>query len=491
MSHWFAKFRFWAAFLPGLLLAGCAAEFDQVKAPAPALRGGRKTVLLFVVDGLAADTLQEGLSSGRLPGTRAFFLRGGSGFPLGLAAFPTLTYPNLSAILTASPVGAEPVLSNHMVLGEPPRIVSFESPVAFGKLRSLVDPESVIGQMEAEGQESASFSYVLGLNASDHMEAGAREGLEYARHDYRDLDDRLLRRLETFLEERDSPAEWPAFIYVHLVGVDGLSHLHGPRSRLVQDYLAWLDRRLKPVFQRLERAERAGFHPVTALTADHGFVESRYFVDLEKALQRIDRHLLITNEARFLGLHFPAETHSDAGIEALLAEARKMNGVEFTAALEGQRLVLESPARRREFALGAPLCPGEPVSLAELPGAEFRCLAAFDEATGLYPYLISNLARFLTAPHHPDALVEAKPEVVFTRQFRGNHGGLTAEELYVPVLLRGAKIAGSGPLRTSDLLKSLREKPALAVASPEAGSLAQDIGEEGRSGPIPGHFLQQ
>jgi hypothetical protein len=114
------------------------------------------------------------------------------------------------------------------------------------------------------------------------------------------------------------------------------------------------------------------------------------------------------------------------------------------------------------FALGPAVCEGEPVSLALLPekgsvvpASAFRCPSGFDEHRGRYPFLVSGIARYLTAPGHPDALVVAKPGVSFVSGMRGSHGGPTAEEVFVPVLLRNASLDGEAPVRTSDLLRFL------------------------------------
>jgi hypothetical protein len=70
-----------------------------------------------------------------------------------------------------------------------------------------------------------------------------------------------------------------------------------------------------------------------------------------------------------------------------------------------------------------------------------------------YPFLIASLARYFSAPRHPDALVLAGASYAFTKGFRGHHGGATAREAYVPVLLRNLSLNGNAPVRTSDLLK--------------------------------------
>ncbi len=417
-------------------------------------------MVLFLVDGLSVQALQTAFRQRRMPETRRFFLRENSNFSLGRAAFPSLTYPNIASILTASPVGEQPVLSNHMLLPGG-KVVSFESAKFQPFLRATIDPISVIAELDREGRETASFSYVFGLNADSHMRVGITEGLEYTRHDYQDLDDRLLSNLEALLMERGDARNWPEFIYVHLVGVDGVSHRFGPQSREALAYLSWLDTRMKTVLRTLAAAEKNRHSIVSLLTSDHGFVATKRHVSLGKLLNKSDLGLVVTNESRFLGLFLPAR-RATRELEPVLSAARAVRGVEFTAIRNGAVLEIANGKSRFRFAIGPAVCAGEPVSLAPQDGAlppasaSYRCPSDFDDIHSKHPFLIADLARFLTAPNHPDAIVVAQTDVAFTGKDKGGHGGLTAEEMFVPILLRNAKLAGSGPARTSSLLKILR-----------------------------------
>lgn len=446
-----------AALLAGIfmVLTACA---SGLTVSGPASRASDRTVVLFVVDGLAASALRDALASGRMPATKEFFLRGQAGFTLARASFPTLTYPNLASILTARPVGAQPVISNHMLVGKDK--LNFESHKDHDELRRRVDPISVIETLKQEGRSTASFSYVLGMNSPVHMEAGLEEGLNYTRQDFQSLDERLLLSLEDFLIDGRRPAEWPEFIYVHLVGVDGTAHHHGIQSKDTQDYLAWLDEQLVPVLRLLQRAERGGRAVTTLLTADHGFVDATRFVKLRSFVRKLDPKLTVLNESRFLSLHVP-EGRRPQTLDPLLKKVRERGGVEFTALRTETALELRTRKQLLRFLYGPSVCSGRSYSLAidSLPGRpvpggpRFLCPDAFDQVVQTYPYLVENLATFLHAPHHPDALVIAAPGVSFGGGMPGAHGGPTPEEVMVPLLHRGMELPPStAPIRTSDLL---------------------------------------
>jgi hypothetical protein len=189
-------------------------------------------------------------------------------------------------------------------------------------------------------------------------------------------------------------------------------------------------------------------------------VDTTTFVDAEKAIKKLDPKLVVTNESRFLGLHLAPGQSLDS-LAKSLARLSQLKGVEMTALRRDRSVELHTAAADLSFAYGPAICAGESYSLAvqgrglEQAAAEFRCPEQLDSANPKYPFLVSELTRFLQAPNHPDALVIAKPQVSFTKGSRGSHGGPTADEVIVPVLLRNASFHGAEMQPTSELLKIL------------------------------------
>lgn len=417
----------------------------------------KTTVVLFLVDGLSSPSLQNAINSDSMPATRDFFLSDKAEFTQARATFPTLTYSNIASILTTKNIGDQPIISNHMIVQD--RELDFEKAQFHNKLRELNDPINVFARLKAQGKRSASFAYVFGHNASDFMDAGITEGLEYNKHQYEKLDGRLLRNLKAYLDS-NRPENWPEFIFVHLVGVDGTAHLYGPNSKESKKYLARLDQLLKPVLQKLKSSEANGRKIISLLTSDHGFIETEKYVPLDKFLKQEAPEITVTNESRFLGLHLPNPQYP---IKPLLEKIRRVEGVEFTVLRDRNILSLKTYNNEIHFAYGPSTCANESYSLAMLENdsnwqnasLEFECPGQFDQVVQPYPYLVSNLANFLQAPFHPDALVIAKPHVAFSSGTLGNHGGPTADELFVPLLLRNAQIQSKDPIPTNQLLKIL------------------------------------
>ncbi|MGZ3693593.1 MAG: alkaline phosphatase family protein [Bdellovibrionota bacterium] len=437
-----------------LILSGCAGGIQVESQPLPR---STRTVVLFLVDGLGAKILQAGISAGHMPNTRRFFLRNKAAFAQGQAAFPSLTYPNLSSVLTTLPVGDQPIAANRMVIDG--KTINYESAFSHPDLERVLDPQTVFEKLNKEGRSSASFSYVLGQNATDHMAVGIREGLEYQNHEYRKLDARLLENMEEYLADKGDPAKWPAFIYVHLVGVDGTAHIYGSRSQQTQEYLAWLDQKLAPVFEQLRAGEKRK-QVTTMLTADHGFVDTNRFVNLEKFIRDNNKSIKVTNESRFLGLYLH-KGGSREDFETLLGRIRTVPGVELTVTRRENTLDFSTPNQSLAFAYGPAVCGTASYSLApsvkgnSLAASVFKCPEEFNPAVQPYPFLVAGLSRYLNSANHPDAVVIAKPDTSFTKDHKGNHGGPTADEMLVPILLRNAEMHGEAFPHTSDLLKTL------------------------------------
>lgn len=439
-----------------LTLTSCASGLRDTRHAATPKQRSQRSVALFLVDGLGVNALQAGIAKRLLPNVRGHFLRGKQSFPVGQAGFPTQTYPNLASILTARPIGEQPIVANHVVLPNG-KIADYEAAENHDFLRAQVEPSSVFGRLEAEGRETASFSYVLGMSATSHMRTGLTEGLEYSRHDYKALDGRLLDELETMLRERPS-REWPDFLYVHLVGYDATAHMFGSVSPEALDYLNWLDGRLGPVLRLLEMGE-AGRQVLSLLTADHGFIDVKRTVSLRRKLVRADLGLVITNEGRFLGLYPPAGADPLEFAKALQL-ARATSGVELTAWRRENVLEIEGGGKRYRFLTGPAAC-GFPVSLS-LEGGPYQCARSFDGGMGAtYPFLVSQLVRYFSAQGAAQALVIAKPGISFAKGQAAAHGGPTASETFVPALLRGATLLAEGPVPTSDLLRVLEQRQAL------------------------------
>lgn len=403
-----------------------------------------KTTVLFLIDGLGANSLSSALKQHPLSGIRHHFNLNVENFQLGRATFPTLTYPNITSLLTSLPMNQHPIIGNQIVLGK--RTVDFELPLNYTLLNKSIEPFSIFQKLKEKNKTSASFSYLFGQNATFHEDFKITYSLEYQLKEYGDLDQRLINSLYTFLKSR-SANEWPRFIYVHLIGFDGHAHLYGPNASKTLSYLSKLDTSLEKVFRILEK-NNTSEHPVeTILTADHGFLESNNYIDIDRHINDLGEKVTTLNEHRYLAFYRKTKLTDDE-FSDLLDPIIKSNGIDFVAQRQENSIIVKSSATSFEIKYGPQVCPRYSFSIKVGSSEKFLCPDDLDGdvINSDLPYLMSDLSVFFNSPVRPDAIVLAKSGYGFTRNAKGNHGGLSKEEVLVPVLTRNISIGKTGQM---------------------------------------------
>lgn len=430
---------------------GWACTTSPKKSPNNKTAKSDKTTVLFLVDGLGAHSLKEALKAHSLPNLSRHFNITSSEFQVGRASFPTMTYPNITSLLTTHAIDQHPIIGNQIVLGK--RKIDFELPINYTILNKSVEPFSIFQKLKERNQTSASFSYLFGQNATYHQANTLSDSLEYKFKEYLELDLKLVKSLESFLKKQPA-AEWPRFIYVHLIGFDGHAHLYGPNADKTLSYLAKLDSSLEKVFKVLEKGNTTE-HPVeTILTADHGFVDSHNYIDIDRQINAFGEKITTLNEHRHMAFYRTSKLSDDA-FSKHLDPILKTPGLDFVAQRYENSILIKSLATSFEIKYGPQICPQYSFSIKVGASEKFLCPDEFDseESNSEFPYLITNLSVYFNSSIRPDAIVLAKSGFGFTRKAKGNHGGLSKEEVFVPVLTRNISIGQKGQVvKLSELL---------------------------------------
>lgn len=399
-----------------------------------------RTVILFLVDGLSVSTVTEELTAGSLPEMDHYFVGEKKSIYRARSSFPSLTFPAIGSLLAQGAVEKHGIYGNLVLDDE--KIVNYEDPQSFFKANSKIDHENIFSRLESRGFKTVSLDYSFNANAGVGVQlADANAAAAIFEKNYFFVDKSLISSLEELLS-KTKPQEWPDFIYVHLIGIDFTSHDQGPDSLQVRQYLQKLDHELKDVFNMLSEVEKKQQRQViTMLTADHGFDQTvMNYYDVEQALR--DTRMRILNEGRFVGLYFPRDWSQEMR-STFLQEWANKSEVDIVAARSRDNVEI---FRRKETAtfqyIINSLCPNQSYAL-QVDGRPSRCADNLDAVSNqkFYPYFISNLSHYFQAEGHPDAVLIAKPGVSFRMGAGlGQHGGPTARELFVPLLMHGAEL---------------------------------------------------
>ncbi len=399
-----------------------------------------KTTVFFLIDGLPVQTLKTEVQHHRLPQIEKHFLGPGQKLFLAHSVFPSLTYPNISGLLQAMPVHQTGSLGNTVLFGS--KVIQFENVSDRPQFSEAMRGKSVFSRLTEKGRRSVSLDYGLGVDATVSapildIESGVAAGLM----DYLYLDQKRIDSLSILLSNT-KPDKLPEFIFVHLVGVDFLSHEQGPRSEAVLRYLRTLDSGLAQVFTQLRKAETANHQVITMLSADHGFMpEIKSRLRIVELVQSIDPGLTVFNEGRMAAVYSPTAISKEA--QAVWAQKLILTpGLEIVTYRLGNTVRVLTKKTDLRFELQATsLCP-ESSMLISIGGSAAVCPGQLElkYQTFLYPFLIENLAYYFQSEKRPDLVIIPGPGVAFNSTEMGFHGGPTVEETVVPLLLRNAKL---------------------------------------------------
>ncbi len=416
----------------------------------------KQTIVFFLIDGLSVELTKTLLNSGATPNIRNLFIASNPNFRIGRAVFPSLTHPNISSIITSRNIDQHPIIGNKVWIdGE---LIEFESPFKEGKLNELIRPYSIFTNLSERKLSSVSVAPYYGDQASARYPLDVEMGLAYKEGNYKFVDQKLIESLMTVLEDTDSRL-WPEFIFVHLIGIDSYSHQFGLKSNHVLEHAKFLDEKLGPVFDQLRQSIKKGNAVSAIITADHGMLEMKKTVDLESWIKSAAPTSVVVNQGRLIGLSWPKNMNANQR-QAFLTKLSSLPGVEAVASRNKNEIDIKSAKKSYSIGYQDADCEAEGDYALSVERGPFLCPSAADNVSQnfFYPYFATNLATYFRAPRHPDILALAQKGFSFgSSNVLADHGGMTPEEIQVPVLTWNLIIESSEPiLRTYQLLESLR-----------------------------------
>ncbi len=398
-----------------------------------------KTVVFFLIDGLSTSVLEQQLKNNNLPQMKKFFLKPGQSVSKARSVFPSLTFTNISGILHEQPVHKTGSLGNKLIFNN--KLIDFELLSDRPYFSELMRTKNIFTRLSEKKYFSVSFDYGLGSDATVSSGFDFQSGYAASQLDYGYLDRKKIDGLRILLTET-SLKNWPHFVFIHLVGLDFLSHRFGPLSTEAIEYLKRLDSDLQAVLQLLKASENSR-QIVTMLSADHGFnlKQARYF-NIENEIKVLDPKLRSLNESRFAGLYF-LDVPTDLRIKKVTASLVKNKNIEIVAFRNKLRIYLVSKKQEIFFEQQPLLICGSDAVGININAQMAVCSDAIPEQwrDKFHPYFLENMASYFAADKAADIIVIPKVDVIFSQNGLGFHGGPTADEIFVPLLLRNARVS--------------------------------------------------
>ena len=434
--------------LVALLLFNSCASFRELpkdysrvlrKRPLP---GSERTVIFFLVDGLPVRTLKQELVAGRMPQVDSFFIGSKHEMFVARTGFPSLTFTGIGSLLTEAPVDQHGLFGNRVLSVKENEAINLEQPKNYSELSRRIQERNIFARLNAKGQKTVSLSYSFYADSDVHSEIlDPQAALAILNEDYEFLDRKTLDSLQLLLSQ-NKPDTWPDFIFVHLVGVDFLSHQRGPDSPIVSTYLNKLDTQLKPIFEMLNLAEFKKQRKVMSLlSADHGFdrtISTR--LELSQVLGPEGASFKVLNEGRYAGVYFPKEWGAAQRSDYLKKISQKPS-IEVVASRQDNSISIKSIGKNTLFNYSSSHCQEGEYAIS-VQQALPTCPENLDSSVNYlyHPYFIANLSHYFQTQGHPDAVIIPSPGISFQKGTLGQHGGPTANEIFVPLLIHNGTL---------------------------------------------------
>ncbi len=402
----------------------------------------QQTVIVFLIDGLTYTILSEQQAKNNLPQIKRFFSKGAHPIVKAHTTFPSVTFTNIAGLLQEKPVHLTGAVGNKLIFKN--RLVDFESIKDRAYFSEMIAGKSIFTRLNQDQLFTVSLDYGLGTEATVASGFDFQSGYAASQLDYNYLDRKKLDSLHLLLTET-KPTDWPQFIFVHLVGLDFISHRFGPDSKEAMNYLLQLDFNLQSIFSVLRKAETAK-SVITLLTSDHGFNRRpSQFFNIEAAIKKLNPNVRTLNESRYAGLFFLAEPSVD-DLNNISRQLLQLPGTEIVAYKNQNSVVIKNKKNEIRFTVeNVNKCPEASVGVV-FQGIGPMCSdrLPLELQNKFYPFFIENMTSYFKAEKSADVVVIPRDDTHFSPSGRGFHGGPSADEVIVPVLVRNALFSVQG-----------------------------------------------
>ncbi|MBN1435733.1 MAG: alkaline phosphatase family protein [Sedimentisphaerales bacterium] len=460
-------------------------------------------VVMFLVDGMSPDIFEVMIEEGRLPNIERFFLDRGLYVPRAVSNTPSVTLANLTSLVTGRFPGHHGVVGINWF--DRTRLIwrNYETIAQKNTLDGDYTAETIYEMLP--DRTTFSIFYQAHRGATKFVENWTSAGPPFFFRQYQFVDRLTLSRLDILIDVAEQRGEFPAFTMVYLIAPDFHAYNFGVNSPEYRAAMEHTDRQLGRVLSDMERAGLLDrihvvltsdhnmaevnhhFHLGTFLAGTVGLSvspdrlwESTAFEDRMAQYEDYstvvygsgDRYGAvclrrpIREGGRVVGFdswtvrpsvedlrNYPT-ANGDANLLEVLLRQEAVDAVTYSMGENRVRVMRDGGEVEFRQADGAGggisyhlISGDDPLGYAEvcgemLTGEAFLPRVWLEATAGSdYPNLPAQILAYFRAPRAGDIAVFAGGDWDFNTVNRSGHGGLRPEDITVPLMIVGPRIA--------------------------------------------------
>ena len=274
-----------------VILAGCGMGSGRVRSSdypvdfkVNCLVDGRH-VILILVDGCRLDLFDEMVRAGELPAIKKYFVDCGSSAGCAVSAVPSITTAAVASIICGAYPGHVDVIGNRwfdrarLRRNEVFSVSDFYTPNEYMKRRTLF--EFLLDEMTVSGCNRSSRGSTYNISMYYNL-IGMRNCMF---NNWAKVDEVFMEEFGDVVECANREGVFPRLTFIHLPGLDHVSHAHGSFSREAREHLKKIDGSIGELMEALAR-NGALDSVCRIMVADHGhtLLKKENYLLLEKRL---------------------------------------------------------------------------------------------------------------------------------------------------------------------------------------------------------------
>ncbi|MCX6339666.1 MAG: alkaline phosphatase family protein [Candidatus Aureabacteria bacterium] len=226
-------------------------------------------VVLVLIDGCRADLFDEMVRAGDLPAIKKYFVDRGSSAACALSTVPSITTASVAAIICGAYPGHVDVIGNRwfdqagLRRNEVFSVSDFYTPNEYMRRKTIFEILGDEMTVSVCNRSSRGSTY----NISMYYNLVAMRN--YLFGDWGKVDESFLEQFGDVVECANREGVFPRLTFIHLPGLDHVSHCHGSFSREARAHLKKID---KAIGELMEALDRNGILDSVCriIVADHG-----------------------------------------------------------------------------------------------------------------------------------------------------------------------------------------------------------------------------